>query len=966
MEFRVLGSVETWVDGSAVDVGPARLRCVLAALLIEPNQPITADRLVERVWADRAPQGARNTLRTYLTRLRRVLAAADEVRIGRRGGGYVLTLDPAVVDVHRFRQLLAEARTADDDSTAVNLFGRALALWRGEPFAGLDTDWISAMRTELEAERIEAESDRTDLVLRHGRHRELLSGLVARTAERPLDERLAGQLMLTLYRSGRQADALDTYQRIRSRLADELGTDPGPPLRRLHHQILNTDPALHAAATGPAATGPAATGPAATGPAATGPAATGPTATGPEATRPAATTPPRQLPAPPRLFTGRTRQLRALTAGPAGTADPGTGLMIATIGGPGGIGKTWLALHWAYRHLDRFPDGQLYLNLRGFDPRARPVSPEVAIRGFLDALGVASTGIPADPDAQAALYRTVVAGKRILVVLDNAADTGQVIPLLPGSPTCTVLITSRSTLTSLVTTHGAQPLPLDMFSHDEAHELLSGHLGGERLAAEPRAVEGLLRHCAGLPLALGIVTARVATHPDIPLAELADELGDHSTRLDALDTGEDLNVRAVFSWSYRTLSSAAARLFRLLSLHPGPELSGPAAASLAGTPIGAVRPLLAEVRRAHLLTENRPGRYAFHDLLRAYAIELADRHDPEADQRGAVHRLLDHYLHTAHAADRLLEPHRDPLALTDAVPGTVLARVTDHRQALDWFQTELPVLVSAVGLAAQHRMDEHAWRLPWTLVTFLDRSGLWPDYVATQRTALDAARRRRDRDGQARTHRLLGNALSRLGRDDEARAHLREALGLYAEIDDPIGLARTHRAICWLLGQRERYPEAIHHATRALELFKSAGHRSGEARAVNAVGWYHSLLGDHARALETCEHALALHRDLGSKDGEASTLDSIGYAHHHLGNHVQAEDCYRQALVLYEELGDCNGTIETLGHLGDTYLAVGDRVAAIRTWRQALAVMEEVDHPDVDRIRARIARSHEREAAGSN
>uniref|UniRef100_UPI0031DF3A57 AfsR/SARP family transcriptional regulator n=1 Tax=Saccharothrix mutabilis TaxID=33921 RepID=UPI0031DF3A57 len=928
MEFRVLGSVEAWVDGKAVDVGPARLRSVLAAFLVEPNQPISSDRLVERVWADRAPAGARDTLRTYLTRLRRVIAGADGVRIGRRAGGYVLTLDPLTVDVHRFRALIGQARVADEPAAA-DLLGRALALWRGEPFAGLDGEWISALRAELEAERVEAELEHVDLVLRLGRHREVVAGLVTRAAERPLDERLAGQLVLALHRSGRQADALDAYQRIRTRLAEELGSDPGPALQRLHHQVLARDAALDVGVARPVTAGP-----------------------------------PRQLPAPPRLFTGRRRQLDALTAYLAGEAEPGADLVIALIGGTGGIGKTWLALHWAHRNLDRFPDGQLYVNLRGFDPRAQPVSPEVVVRGFLDALGVPPSGIPADPDAQAALYRTLVADRKVLVVLDNAADAGQVTPLLPGSPACAVLVTSRNKLTSLVTTHGARPVSLEMFSHDEARDLLAGHLGADRLAAEPEAAEGLLRHCAGLPLALGIVTARVATHPGIPLAVLADELGDHSTRLDALDTGEDLDVRAVFSWSYRTLSPAAARLFRLLSLHPGPEISLAAAASLAGCPTGGVRPPLAELGRAHLLTEHRPGRHTVHDLLRAYAIELADRHDPAEDQHRAVRRLLDHLLHTAHAADRLLEPHRDPLALTDPAPGAVVQRVTDHRQALDWFRGELPVLVSAVGLAAGHRMDEHAWRLPWTLVTFLDRSGLWPDYVATQRTALEAAHRRGDRDGQARTHRLLGNALGRLGRDDEARAHLAEALGLYAEIEDPIGLARTHRAICWLLGQRERHTEAIRHATRALELFRSAGHRSGEARALNAVGWYHSLLGDHRRALEKCEQALALHRELGSKDGEAATLDSVGFVHHHLGDHVRAEACYRQALGLYEELGDRNGMVETLDHLGDTHSALGDHEAATRAWRRTLALMEEVDHPDSAQIRAKIARSHQRNASG--
>ncbi|MGP3922189.1 BTAD domain-containing putative transcriptional regulator [Streptomyces sp. 8N616] len=506
VELGVLGSIEVGVDGRLVDLGHARQRLLLAALLVDVNREVSISQLAERVWGEEPAQ--RGTLYGYLSRLRQALTAAEGVDIARRSAGYVLDVDPAVVDLYQFRDLVEQARRADGDEQAAALFGRALGLWRGEALAGVGTPWSNTVRTCLHHERLAAELDWADARMRLGQHGGLLPVLRARAGEHPLDERLAGQLMLALYRCGRTAEALGHYQYTRGLLVEELGIDPGPALKRLHQQILTADPAL-APGTGARAR-------------------SAPTA--------AVSVPvPRQLPAPSGVFTGRTRELAALSAALEGEAGSAGSVPISAIGGMEGIGKTCLALHWAHHHQGLFPDGQLYVNLHGFDPSREPVPPAVAVRGFLDALGVESAAVPAEPAAQAALYRSLVADKRMLMVLDNARDSAQTIPLLPGSPGCMVLITSRHQLAGLVTTHGAKLLTLDTLSEIEARQLLTRHLGEHRLRAEPDAVTAILKRCAGVPLALSIAAARAAIQPGLPLAHLAEELPEADiTGLDAL------------------------------------------------------------------------------------------------------------------------------------------------------------------------------------------------------------------------------------------------------------------------------------------------------------------------------------------------------------------------------------------------------------------------------------------------
>jgi DNA-binding SARP family transcriptional activator/tetratricopeptide (TPR) repeat protein len=940
VEFGLLGNLEVRSDGVGIDVGHARQSCVLVTLLVEANRPVSVEALLDRVWGDRPPQRAREALHSYVSRLRRALTGAgtgstDAVAITRVSGGYRITVDPMAVDLHRFTALLARARVAASPDEAVTLLRSALGLWRGPAFGTLETPWLAGLRASLETNRLSAELDRNDILLGRGEYAGLAGELGVRAQAHPLDERLMGQLMLALYREGRQADALAAYHDIRVRLADELGADPSPSLSKIHRQILSADPA----AGGVSAAIPV----------------------------------PRQLPAPPLTFAGRRHELdelsRALDGGPAGGRDGGT-VVISAIGGAGGIGKTWLAVRWAHEHADRFPDGQLYVDLRGFHPTVEPAPPTDALRGFLEALGVARPAMPTDVDALAALYRSLVADRRILIVLDNARDTAQVTPLLPGTPGGAVLVTSRNKLAGLVATHGARSVALDVLTEAESRVLLTHHCGPERLAAEAEPVATLLRVCGGLPLALGITAARAATHPDLPLAALADELREAS--LDALDAGEmAVNLRAVLACSYRALPAPAAAMFRRLGAHPGPDLGLPAAASLAGAPATTVRVRLRELANAHLVAEHRPGRYRMHDLVRLFAAEAAGEAGTGEGSAGAagagegsagggdgpaaLRRAVDHYLHTAHAAASHLDPYWDPIPLPPAGPGVVPEPIGDHDRALAWYVAEHAVLVAAVARAFEAGLDAQCWRLAQALVPFFDLRGLWPDLAATLTAALAAARRLGDRHGQAFAHRGLGRANARLGLDDDAHAHYRAALALFDQQRDDRGHARARIMLSWLLHRQGDDRAAMAEAMRALELYGESGPAVGRASALGNIGWYLAQLGAYGEAQEHCERARALHRDAGNRYGEASTLDSLGYIHHRLGHHTPAIDAYRDALRLFHGVGSRHGEANTLVHLGDVHRDNGDGEAAGRSWRRALVILDELGHPDGDPVRTRLA-----------
>lgn len=927
MRLRLLGDVQAEVDGRLLVLGPARQQCVFVALLVDANRAVSTDQLIARVWGQRAPQRVRNSVHVYLSRLRQILTASDEVCIVRQTCGYRLNVDPLMVDLHQFQHLSRQARRADPPAAALPLLEQALQLWRGAAFANLDTPWLAGVREDLHRQRWVAELDRNDLALGLGRHTALLAELSAAAAAAPLDERLAGQLMLALYRSGRQADALTHYHHVRQRLVESIGADPGSALRELHQQILTADPALAVS--------------------------TSATATRPATDRGV----PRQLPAPPGGLAGRIDELARLDALLASTTENAQpcAMVVSTISGTAGIGKTALAVHWAHQVGEQFSDGQLYANLRGFDPAGSVLAPTAVIRGFLDALGVLPQRIPAGLDAQAALYRSLLADRRVLVVLDDARDTAQVRPLLPGAPGCVVLVTSRNQLSGLVA-DGAHPIALDLLSSAEASALLSQRIGADRVAAEPQSVQEIIDRCARLPLALAIVAARAALHSRFPLRALATELCDTGSRLEAL-TGDDprSDLRAVLSWSYHTLIPETARLFRLLGLHPGPDVSAAAAASLAGLPPSQVRPMLAELIRANLITEHAAGRYTFHDLLRVYATDLAETTDSSEQRHAAACRMLDHYLHTACPAARLLGSTRDPLAAVTSRPGTTPEHPADRDQALAWFIAEHAVLLAAVDHATAIGLDTHTWQLTQALRTYLTRRGHWQDRITIGHAAVAAAQRLTDPTAQARAHYDLAHAYVRLSLVDDAHDQLRHALDLATQIGDPTEQANAHYGLAEVWRLHGHHARALRHAQQSLQLFRAAGHRRGLPMGLNAVGWYHAQLGDYQQAITFCRQALTRFQELDDHEGQAATWDSLGYAQHRLGQYDRAITSYRHALHLYRNLGHRNNEANTLNHVGDIHHAMGNHHAAHTSWQQSLTILDDLSHPDADQLRAKLA-----------
>ncbi len=591
------------------------------------------------------------------------------------------------------------------------------------------------------------------------------------------------------------------------------------------------------------------------------------------------------------------------------------------------------------------------------DPSGQPTPPSTAIRGFLRALGVPARQIPSRLDEQAALYRSVLAGRRMLVLLDDARDEEQVRPLLPGSPGCMLVVTSRSQLIGLAAADGAHQLALELFSGREGRELLARRLGHERVAAEPGAAAELVALCARLPLALSVVAARAAALPTVPLAALAGELRETRARLDALDTGDGASsIRAAFTRSYQDLSSSAARMFRLLGLHPGPQISVPAAVSMAGIQAGQARAALAELARFHLATEHAHGRFSCHDLLRAYAAEQAASVDTEPDRRAALHRMLDHYLHTARRGAVLLHPARDEVAPAPPQTGVVPEHLADHRQALAWYDVEHPALLASADLAAGARFDIHAWQLPWALVPFLYRRGHWPEWVTLQAFALAAAERLDDHHARARALLDLGYAHAVRADAGEASRPLRQALRLFRQLGDQAGQARAHNALAMALESQHRYAEALRYAKRSLDLYQAAGSLAAQANALTTVGWYHSLLGDHQQALTCSRRVIAAHRELGNRHGEAGACLVVGHALYHLGRPSEAITSHQRSLMLYRELGDLQHQADALIQLGDARRAAGNPQAACEAWQHALTILDQLHHPDAGRFRAKLAR----------
>ena len=963
-EFGVLGAVEARINGGPVDLGHARQRCVLGVLLVEASRPVPVDQLIDRVWGEDAPQRAAGALYSYLSRLRRAVAGAPGVGIERRPGGYLLTVDPQAVDLHRFRRLVMLARTSESDQPAAELFAQALGLWRGEPFAGLDTPWLTSMRHMMLSERSAAELDRNDLLLRLGRHGELLPALSAAVAEHPLDERLAEQLMLALYRCGRQADADEQYRRIRRCLADELGSDPGAALRRLHERILAADPSLAAPVGG---------------------------APAPDLQPAAPVSVPAQLPADVRAFTGRTGELAALDRllSPVNADDPTlpAEVTIALLSGTAGVGKSALAVRWAHRARKAFPDGQLYVNLRGYDAE-QPVAAADALAGFLTALGVRGPEIPLEIDERAGRYRSELAGRRMLVLLDNASSVEHVRPLLPGTGSCLVLITSRDSLPGMVAVHGAERVNLDLLPLPDAVGLLR-RLIGARVDREPSAAADLAAACARLPLALRIAAELAAARTDVSLAELVGELHGHKRPLDLLDAGGDprAEVRAVFSWSYENLPADAARAFRLLGVQPGVSVHVDAAAALTGTGTAEARRLLGLLARASLIQACGGGRYGMHDLLRAYAAELATVHDSAPDRQTALTHLFDHYLARSVAAMGALYPAATPA-------------VGDPDAARSWIEAERPNLAATCIYGAARGWHRHAVALADVLFRYLDAGGPVAEAVTVTAAAASAAWAAGDREGQARALTNLGRLYRRQGRLDRATESYRQALTLYADLGDraaEAGALRNLGSVHWRQGH---YRQAAEHYQQALTLHRELRDVAGQADALVRLGLVDERLGHESQAAERLQPALELFARLGDRfseayvlsllarlrsqpdqlelaavhleqslavvrqaadrTGEAYALTDLAAVHARRGRLAEAAGHLRQALVLHRRIGDRASEAEALNDLGQVLRAAGNAAEAATQHGEALTLAGEIgDRYEQARAHAGIAATYQ-------
>ncbi|WP_127508415.1 AfsR/SARP family transcriptional regulator [Actinoplanes solisilvae] len=911
MRFVVLGTVRAWRGDVELELGPPQQRALLALLLVHAGHPVALHEIVDVLWGDDRPGTAANLVHRYVGALRRLFepdlpARGHSSYLTRGSGGYKLDVDPESIDLLRFRALRFEAgrrAEAGDHSAAAEALLEALSLWRGPTadgiapeirvypaFTSVDDEVLSVLRAAAEqaAEAGPAVADR------------VLDAVRLAAARHPLDEGLQARLMLLLATTGKQAEALVVYQQTRDTLAADLGLDPGPELQTAHLRVLQRAEAPPAAVP---------------------------------AVRPA------QLPADLAVFAGRRHELDQL-----GSLPPG--VPVVAIGGMAGVGKTTLAVHWAHRIAGRFPDGQLYADLHGFHPGGAITSAADVLRSFLDALGVPASRVPAGLEAQSALFRSVLAGRRVLIVLDNARDSEHILPLLPGTPGSLAVVTSRHRLYDLVAMHGATAITLDLLPYADATELMTRRLGSDRIVLDRGAAEQIVELTGRLPLTLAMVSAQAAMNPGFALSTIADELRRSHGSLDAF-AGESSrsDARSVFAWSYRILSPAAARLFRLLALHPGADLSLAAAQALTGEPNP--RKQFTELLRAHLVTETVPGRFGVHDLLRAYAAELVD----PAEAGPARRRVVDHYLHSAWSATGVLYPTSERLLLDPPVDDAVPIHFHDGPRAATWLDAERAVLVDAVEQAARAGLDQQSWQLAITLETYLDRAGSWLVQREMQTTAHRAAEALGDRRAQAYTRRALGFAEGRLGRFAEADRHLSVALSLFAEAGDDKGEARTHRLVAFLANRRGQHLIALEHYRVAGDLYRRVGWLSGAASVHNESGWTYIMLGDLDRAIQECRLAISVHRQNGDPSGEAAAWDSLGLAQHRQEAYEEALESFGHALNLYRMVCDKYLVADTLAHIGDACHAAGRADSAVEAWREALELLEDLGHPDAGQVR---------------
>jgi DNA-binding SARP family transcriptional activator/tetratricopeptide (TPR) repeat protein len=921
MRFGVLGPLRIW-DGSWLPVPRPQQRIVLAVLLSEAGRSVPAERLIDEVWGEEPPPAARRTLHGYVSRLRGTLGA-DGTLVGWRGG-YELTVANGDVDSDVFGGLVASASQAAADGqpdVAAPQLASALALWRGPALADVPASpTVTASITRLEHARLDAAELWLALLSDLGRYADVAAEAERLIATHPLREPIWAQLMTALHRLGRRGEALDAYRRARDTLVAELGLEPGPRLQQLQAGILGGHPPTPVDASPTVGAQRAI-----------------------DADRGTRGDPPRpgaaplmQLPAAVAGFTGRRAEIERLDA--LFSPDRTTMVTISSIAGAAGVGKTALAVHFAHRSADRFPDGQLYVSLRGYTA-GPPVRPIDALAGFLRALGVAAEQIPGDVDEAAALYRSRLAGKRMLILLDNANHPDQVRPLLPASPGCLVVVTSRDQLRGLSARDGAIPLTLDTLTRHEALTLLGVTLGPERVHAEPDAAAELVRLCGHLPLAVRIAAATLASRPAATIADYITDLAG-ADRLDGLEVDGDpeAGVRAAFERSYTILPDTARRLFRLLGPAPGTDISAESAAALVGSPTREARRQIERLVMAHLVVEHRPGRYTLHDLLRLYAIETCTAEDDTADRRTAIGRLLDHYLRRLHAAADHLHPQvvRAPLPPADEAPH----RFDDDVSARVWLEAEGPNLVAATHYAAKHGFPETAWRLADALRGPLYLGGYMIALRAVSDVGLAAADAAGDPQGQAAAHLTIATLHWVQDHSDEAADHYRRALTLARTAGWTHGESAALGNLGGVSGSLGRLREAAHFYTEALAIERQTDRLAGQATFLVNLGILYFGLGQLNEAATHQVRALALYRRVRARTGEALTVATLGETLHALGRLDEALAILSEALVIHGTIHDRNSEIDTRRVIAAVHRDAGRHDDALADARAAVAIAQ--------------------------
>jgi DNA-binding SARP family transcriptional activator/Tfp pilus assembly protein PilF len=947
MRFRLLGPVEVRAGDDWRGIGAPKWRSVLATLLINPGQIVSADTLISEVWREDPPARAANLISIYVLRLRRLMADPDGKLLVTRAPGYQLRVSGDDTDALAFEAMVRDGRrafAAGDPERAASRLTEALALWYGRPLADVPpTPLVEAEAERLAELRLGAVELRITAELALGGHDQAVAELRRLLADHPLREGLWLLLMRALDSAGRHAEALEVYGQARDAISEQLGVDPGAELRQLHAELLAKDTAAPAGVISAGAVPP--------------PAEPAPELRQARSAKRAWSSP-AQLPADVADFTGRDEQVKRLSdllSGTTASGDPGA-VRIAVVAGAGGLGKTSLAVHAAHRVRRRFPDGQLYVDLLGATPA--PLLPGDVLARFLRDLGVDGRDIPVDEDERAARYRTTLAGRRMLVVLDNARDAAQVRPLLPGSASSAVLVTTRSRLPDLAST---KLVDLNVLDDDEALKLFVKVVGEDRAAAEPEATAELLDACAGLPLAIRICAARLVTRSGWTIRAMADRLRDVHRRLDEMRTG-DLAVRASFQVSFASLPASTdqqdidpARAFCLLGLWQGPSISSAAAAAMFGTSEYRAEDALEVLVDIHLLESVAQGRYRFHDLLRVYAAERAEDDLLQAARDAAVTRLLTWYVRTADAAATAVSPYRYTMpqpAATGDWPPSSFADVDD---ALSWYDRERANLVAATRQAAASGQHEIAWRLPAPLFTMFNRRGNWADCISTHRVALDSARQAGNRQGEAWVLNNLGEALG-FTHEAEGIGHLERALTIRRDIGDHKGEAQTanNLADAYVILGREN--EALALLRRALELNRTVGYRYGEGVALNNLGEAYLDLSRTEEAIDCFHRAQSTFAEINFPHGVGYALHNVGRCCLFLGRDAEALEYLRQALVVHRATGDRHREAFTLRFLGIAQCRSGQLAEARESRAQAAAIFEELgDTTQAAEVRAEQA-----------